>query len=445
MELIIAVIGAIATLLGAVAALWKAASKAKIAKAKLQSIEQTIIESLGSEDLSVRINSIHKLHELAIKKPNQSKEILEILCAHLRSQTSKAEYQEKYKTEPSEEISSLLELLVGKESELRKVVEESDDGEYVLNFRKAFLNGANFHRAWLEGADLSHSELQRASFVEAQMQRAKLAGVQMQGACLLGAQMQGISLFEAQMQEAQLSGAQMQGAFLGKAKMQGTSLWDTQMQGAWLSEAQMQGAELYMTQMQVAQLSKTQMQGASLLLTQMQGAWLQETQMQGASLSGVQMSEADLDHLNLCGVSDSHFKSLPALNAAADSSEDNNSYEKFKSHMESRRDKLSELDNTMIFSGVLKPNKQEYDEYEHRENIKEALRQAKQYIAPNFLKWFESKQDALQNLFDAGDEPGCEIPEEGIVAGVLANKKIDQFIEEYEKAMAWKTEDAESD
>lgn len=435
MELVIAVVGAIAALVSAVAALWKAASKAKIAKAKLQSSEQTIIESLGSEDLSVRINSIHKLHELAIKKPNRSKEILEILCAHLRSQTSEIEYQEKYKTEPSEEISSLLELLTSKESALRKVVEENDNGKYILNFRRAFLNGADLHSAWLKSADLSHAKLQNSNLSKAQMQGAKLQDAQMQEVNLQEAQMQEARLRKAQMQGARLFRVQMQGAFMEGACMPAANLKEARMQGVDLSSAElyvadlerahMQGANLRTAQLQGVNLRGTKLHGVNLMNAQMQMARLHGTELQGAILMGTQLQGADLKHVNLRG-------------AGITSITWTRRYEGLKSRIELRRRKSTELNNTVIFSGGLS----QVD----KESIYRALEKSYAYYKiDSILRWVEDVSNGIKEWMklDVGTPPSYEIPK-GVITGVLNDDEVDKIIEEYEKAMAWEQDDAES-
>ena len=209
------------------------------------------IEHLGHESDSVRLGGAYELFHLAEDTEDLRQTVLDILCAHIRQTTGESEYREKHKSKPSEEVQSLLALLLVHKHEIFKGCH--------INLQGSWLNGANLMRA--------------------QMQEANFSGVQMQGASLLNAQMQGAYLSEAQMQKAKLSDAQMQGAYL----------FGAQMQEAVLIGAQMQEANLMRAQMQKAYLFGVQMQGASLLNAQMQGAYLSEAQMQGAYLSGAQM------------------------------------------------------------------------------------------------------------------------------------------------------------
>ena len=463
--------------IGAVALLRRADSQDEIAKATLQSNEQTIFKDglafLGNDSESVRLGGIYNLHELAVKKPERSDDVLEILCAHLRSKTNEEDYQKNCQSRPSVEISSLLRLLTNEESELRKACEGKGGGGYTLNFRGAFLNGmvlpgawlkeANLREAQMQGANLSGAQMQDADLSGAQMQDADLSGAQMQDADLSGAQMQGSHLLRAQMPGAHLLNAQMQGAALYEVKMQGADLRDTQMrgarlsaaqmqganfsnaqmqgvvlyevsmqgaalssaqmqgavlykadmQGAYLSEAQMQGADLSWAWMQGADLRDTQMQGAILYEAKMQGANLYKTQMQGANLSNAQMQGAMLDDVNLCGASDSIM--------------DFSKYE----HMKLRRGKDTEI-NEVIFSGGL--------DREYKERIEKTLQKDMDEY-PALKKKLNRVLKDLQNLA-VDTKPSCEIPE-GVITGIWDEKEADKTIEEYKKAMAWKKKDAD--
>lgn len=459
-------------LIGAFALLRRAAPQDKIAEADFQSNQQTIFKDglafLGDDSESVRLGGIYNLYELAIKNPERSNDVLKILCAHLRSKTNEKVYKEDYPTEPSVEISSLLELLTRKESELRKAVEESGDGKYMLNFRRAFLNGANLQGAWLEGADLSHSQLQKTILVSAQMQMIDLSGAQMQGAKLFEAKMQRAKLFEVQMQGADLrniqmqeahlvyakmqgvdlSAAHMQGANLGSAHMQGAKLQEAQiqgasldmayMQGAWLKEAQMHGVSLFGAHMQGANLSMTQMQGVNLKYADMRGTYLNATDLQIAQLNGAKLQGSIWCDVELQGVDLNPSDSLVEVDlrgaGVLDPVKVSGWHGNFKSRMEARQGKSTELKRKVIFSGGLDPEK--------CEEIKKAM----QKIPQSSIRL--NKMDIGSVLLKLDSHVGIpasyKIPKK-VVTGVLDDEEINQIIEEYEKAMAWKTEDAESD
>ena len=84
-----------------------AKAQRETSKATLQSNQQTIfkdgIKFLGDESESVRLAGIYNLHELAINHPERSNDVLEILCAHLRSKTNEEDYQKKYNEEKDKE------------------------------------------------------------------------------------------------------------------------------------------------------------------------------------------------------------------------------------------------------------------------------------------------------------------------------------------------------
>ena len=419
-------------LIGAVALLRRAASQNQIAAAQnktaeatLQSNEQTIFKDslnflINGSDI-IRLSGIYNLHELGIKNPNRSKDILEILCAHLRSKTNEEDYQENHKSEPSVEISSLLELLASEKSELREACEKSSGERYILNFKGAFLNGADLRGAWLREADLSHSQLQEADLSRAQMQSAQLRKAQMQGAWLEKAQMHGADMSKTQMQEANLSRAQMQGADLYEAQMQGADLPNAQMQGVWLGDAQMQGANLQNAQLQGAKLLMAELHGANLEGAQLQISQLDHAKLPGTILKDAQLQGADLNNVDLHGAS-----GRPPTKSSEQDAVD---------CMKSRLNKNTELDDKVLFSGGLSQ--------EDKENIEKALKQAKRYCTdPETLEWIESRQQALQEL-DVDTEPSYDMPKEAIT-GILNFYEVNQIIEEYENAINWK-QDADED
>ena len=69
------------------------------------------IEHLGHPSDSVRLGGAYELWHLAQDTKDLRQTVLDILCAHIRRTTGEAEYREKHKSEPSEEIQSLLTLL----------------------------------------------------------------------------------------------------------------------------------------------------------------------------------------------------------------------------------------------------------------------------------------------------------------------------------------------
>lgn len=181
------------------------------------------IEHLGHDAVSVCLGGAYELFHLAhdTEEKNQRQSILDILCAHIRQTTSDKKYRKDYKSEPSEEIQSLLTLLFVQEHDVFK-------GLHI-----------NLQRSWLNGAELRKARLHNAN----------IAGAYLKSAWFYDVRLQGADLFKAMLQEAKLEGAQMQGAKLWKAQLQGAYLQWTKLQGADLYQAQFQGANLLEAQL----------------------------------------------------------------------------------------------------------------------------------------------------------------------------------------------------
>ena len=194
---------------------------------------KTAIEHLGHKSDSVRLGGAYELFHLTQDVPKFNRTVLDILCAHIRSTTNSNEYREQHKSAPSQEIQSLLTLLVVREHELFKGLS--------VDLQESFLQGVDLSYARLEGADLSNTRLQGARLAEARLHRANLAGAQLQGADLLRTRLQGANLFYARLQGSRLLAARLQGANLEGTRLQGTSLLGAQLQGANFRDTQLQG------------------------------------------------------------------------------------------------------------------------------------------------------------------------------------------------------------
>ena len=171
------------------------------------------IEHLGHEKDSVRLGGAYELFHLAEETEKWRQTILDILCAHIRQTTGEAEYREKHKSKPSEEVQSLMTLLFVQEHDVFK-------GLHI-----------NLQESWLNGANLINARLQRANLINAQLQGAYLINARLQGANLLNAQLQGAYLSQGRLQGANLLWARLQGANLSWARLQGAGLFNAQLQG----------------------------------------------------------------------------------------------------------------------------------------------------------------------------------------------------------------------
>ena len=203
------------------------------------------IEHLGNASNSVRLGGAYELFHLAedTEDRGQRQTVLDILCAHIRWTTREGkyrghsggdeiEYKDKYPSNPSEEIQSLLALLFVQE---HKVFTECD-----INLEGSWLNGSNLDKAHLEKANLRGAQLHEAHLSGALLHGADLSGAQLHEAHLSGALLHGADLSGAQLHEAHLSGAQLHGADLSGAQLHGAHL-----SGALLHEADLSGALLH--------------------------------------------------------------------------------------------------------------------------------------------------------------------------------------------------------
>ena len=272
------------------------------------------IEHLGNASDSVRLGGAYELFHLAedTEDLGQRQTVLDILCAHIRWTTRERkyrgtsggpeyiEYKEKYPSNPSEEIQSLLTLLFVQEHKV-----------FVFTGRDIKLQ-----RSWLNGSNLN----------QARLEKAHLEGTQLQGAYLIKARLQGAHLMQAQLHEAQL----------GVAQLQGAQLFEAQLQGAHLIKACLQGAELFGAQLQGAQLVGARLQGAELMGAQLQGAQLGVARLQGADLEKAQLQGAQLGKARLHGAS-SNMEYF---------------YESFEASINKRIGQKSDLDG-VIFAGGL--------------------------------------------------------------------------------------------
>ena len=222
------------------------------------------IEHLGHEKDSVRLGGAYELFHLAKDtleedaKEKLSQTVLDILCAHIRQTTGESKYRETNKSEPSEEIQSLLTLLFVQEHKVFKGCH--------INLQGSWLNGAELKGARLEEAVLTGAHLQEAQLDEAHLQRAKLSQAYLQGAFLFR--------------------TRLQGAILLKTRLQGAILLETRLQGAILDQAHLQGAILSLTCLQGADINEAYLQGAFLDHAYLQGAFLFRTDMRGAYCQG---------------------------------------------------------------------------------------------------------------------------------------------------------------
>ncbi len=209
------------------------------------------INLLGSGETSARTGVLYALRELAIEEKKYRRQIVQILCSHIRSKTNETKYQNTYKKLPSNEIQTTIDLLFKK------------DGLYNQGFAKhtdfpkadlshAYLIGANFNHTQCQMANFNNAQCQRASFSHAQCQGVNFMRAQCQDTFFASTQLQMASFSHAQCQRASFSHAQCQGVNFMRAQCQAVIFYSTHCQGANFDHAQCQGADFQYVQCQGA-------------------------------------------------------------------------------------------------------------------------------------------------------------------------------------------------
>ena len=223
------------------------------------------IEHLGHQEVSVRLGGAYELFHLAQDTAHLRQTVLDILCAHIRQTTSGSKYRDVYKSKPSEEIQSLLNLLFVQNHKVFKKPHINLQGSWLngVQLSDARLEGAILSRASLEGAHLSWARLQRATLIGGNFQKANLEETQLQGADLNKAQLQGAWLECACMQGAYLRGTQLHGADISDAELQGAFIYEAVLQGVDLTGAEMQGAFIRNSDFQEATFDNVSLEGVT--------------------------------------------------------------------------------------------------------------------------------------------------------------------------------------
>ena len=378
---------------------------------------------------SVRLGDAHELFLLAKNTGDLRQTVLDIFCAHIRQTTGEGKYKEKHKTKPSEEIQSLLTLLFTQEHGVFEDCSINLQGSYLngATLSQARLKKANLMKAQLQGADLKQAQLQEADLWLAQLQKANLAKAQLQRANFFNAQLQKANLAKAQLQEAKLWKAQLQEAELKEAQLQGATLWLAQLQKANLSKAQLQRANFFNAQMQKANLAKAQLQGADLGLARLQGANLWEVQLQEADLMDVRLQGATLRHAQLQGANlmdvqlqgaalfEVQLQGATLWQAQLQGVSSHKAYSVFERKIRNRTGKSSDLTG-IIFAGELQE--------EDLDTLSEGLSD-------------DQAQTLRKTLRPHVGQPASHElpPNSGAKTGAYTQKKAEQWIAEYNKAM----------
>ena len=343
------------------------------------------IKHLGDSSASVRLGGIYALYELAPFNPEKRlKNIIEILSSHVRETTQEDEYQKKYKTKPSNEISSLLKLL-------------SDLNTNYLTKNK---------KAESSPLDLSHAYLCGVRLLEADFRKAFFMGSHFAGAMLYRSHFAGANLEESHFEDAELEVSYFAGANLSESHFEGAELKVPCFTGAMLYRSHFVGAKLQVSYFEGANLSESHFEGANLPESHFEGAALRESHFAGANLS------------------ESHFEGAY----------DNEDIDNFMGRIEKRTEKKAEIGNTMIFSGGITEK--------HIKDLEKRLENTLPYFTDDGRRK-EFKERMEKVIEELKRHKGHKISEhlKGKFLGELTKEKADEIIQRYTKALSMKIHD----
>ena len=352
------------------------------------------IKHLGDSSFSVRLGNIYTLYDLARLNPEKYlKNIIEILSAHVRETTQKKEYQEKYKTKPSNEISSLLKLL----SDLNKEYPNKEVKSSPLDLSHAYLCGVH-----LRDLDFSYAIFTYSNF---------------KGAILEGSHFEGANLAVSHFEGAYLPASHFEDANLYASHFEGANLRESHFEGAILEGSHFEGANLRESHFEGASLEGSHFEGAYLYASHFEGANLLESHFEGANLCKSYFAGADLYVSHFEGAYDDQDESIGD----------------FKKRIENRKGKKAEIGKTMIFAGGITEK--------YIKDLEKRLENTLPYFTDDGgrKEFKERMEKAIESLKPHQDQPiSREIPDhlkEYKLLGELTEERADEIIKEYKKAM----------
>ena len=350
------------------------------------------IEHLGHDSDSVRLGGAYELFHLAQDTPDLRQTVMDILCAHIRRTTGERKYRQDYPSKPSEEVQSLLTLLFVQEYKVFK--------DCHINLQGSWLNGADLQKAHLEEAVLQKAHLHKANLGSAFLHGTDLMGAHLPGADLTAARLPGALLMRAHLHKAILTAAYLPGAILVGAHLPEADLTLARLPEARLNGARLHGADLTRAHLEGAILLAAHMPGAYLNGTYLHGADLTRAHLQGALLIETYLQGAKLHSAQLQGVRSYEEDLLPP----------------FANRMRNAINQESDL-SEVTFTGGLS-----------REDL--------DYIVKDLS---DQKAGLLRAKLERHiDKPASnQLPEDsGAITGAYTEKEAEQWIAEYEEAMA---------
>jgi uncharacterized protein YjbI with pentapeptide repeats len=282
-------LGAMGTVLTAVAALWFSAQSlletqkqySLTERGQLDERFSRSIEQLGSDKPDIELGAIYSLERLAHDSEVDRPVVMQVLAAYLRSHAPNngdckiTERDPVGKPIQREEVRAAFEVITQRE------------GRDGVNLDRTCLVGAVVIRGNLRGVELNGANLSEAVISETDLTDALLLNATLAGAQLIYADMTGLHMPGSDFRYAFLSRVRLEGAWLKGADLTGADLSETDLQYATLSNANLTGADL---------------EGADLTHAFALDANLTDANLSGANLTGAKFSNATLDGANLTGI-----------------------------------------------------------------------------------------------------------------------------------------------
>ena len=236
-------------------------------------------EGLGKKDdkepvIEVRLGALYALERIAQDSIRDHIQIIEILCAYIRTNSPLKSKQSKAK-KLREDIQAALTIIGrrGNWQDGKKHLKKEQQEGYNLDLQKCNLRGAQLQNANLQEANLNGTILRDANLNKANLNEATIEYADMQDALCE----------EINLKKASINNTTMQNITLNRARLNNASLDNTD-----LNNAQLNGAD-----MRNASLNEASLNNASLIGANMHYTKLNDTDMNSANTKGVFINAGD--------------------------------------------------------------------------------------------------------------------------------------------------------
>ena len=279
-------------------------------------IDDQISELQPEPDVKIRLSAIYSLERIAQESLRNHINVMEILCAYIRSNNNAA-------SAVLLPASDLFDVAVWKEQippvridiqAAIDVIARRNDAQllteitekYIIDLRDCNLQRVNFRRgkfdmAMLEDCRLDFAQMENTELNGVILNRATLNGAELSEARLNGAELNGAKLNEANLDRAELNGAKCNAAELNGARLRLAKLNGAVLVGAKLHCADLNGAAINRAVANGADLQGAKLNGAVLRQAVLNRVRFNDAELNGAELYRAALNRADLTGAELNG------------------------------------------------------------------------------------------------------------------------------------------------